>query len=120
MPAICIGTAPSYYGPVEGEWLQVGPVDVPGDRAFGKELVRAALAAEFDVSFSEELRFDHGTMVPLHFADPDFTIPVVPVVVNNLYPPLPTPQRLYRFGQFLASAIADGFGDARVALLATA
>lgn len=118
VPAICVGTATSYFGPVE-PWLGVPQTDVPGERRFAKALVADALAADFDVSFSEELRFDHGTMVPLHFANPDMAIPVVPIVVNNLYPPLPRPGRLYDFGRFLARAIADDGTDTRVALLAT-
>ena len=40
-------------------------------------------------------------------------------MVNNLYVPLPTPRRMYAFGRFLGEAIRQGFGDARVGLLAT-
>lgn len=118
IPAICVGTATSYFGPVE-PFLKIPQVDVPGDRRFGKALVQSALESDFDVSFSEELRFDHGTMVPLHYVNRNMAIPVVPVMVNNLFPPLPTPRRLYAFGQFLARMIASQPDDLRVALLAT-
>ena len=118
VPALCIGTSTAYGGPVE-PFLGIPWTEVPGDRGFAKALVRTALEADFDVSFSEELRFDHGTMVPLHYVNEGMKTPVVPVMVNNLFAPLPTPRRMHAFGRFLGEAIRDGFGDARVGLLAT-
>lgn len=118
VPALCIGTATSFGGPVE-PFLGIPYSEIPGDRPFAKELVKAALEADFDVSFSEELRFDHGTMVPLNYVNEGLKTPVVPIIVNNIFPPLPTPRRLHAFGRFLARAIRSGFGDARVGLLAT-
>ena len=117
IPAICIGTAAGYYGPVE-PFLRIPQGTVPGDRAFGKNLTAAAIEAGFDVAFSEELNLDHGTMVPMHFVNEGMKTPVVPVMMNNLWPPVPTPRRVYQFGKFLASAIA-AMPDVRVALLAT-
>ena len=118
VPAICIGTGTSFGGPVE-PYLGIPWTEVPGARPVAKALVVSALGADFDVSFSEELKFDHGTMVPLHFVNPKFAIPVLPILVNTLYPPMPVPKRLHRFGQFLAGAIERDLGEVRVALLAT-
>lgn len=118
VPAMCIGTATSYFGPVE-PFLKIPQADLPGDRSIGKRLVAAALDAEFDVAYSEELRFDHGTMVPMSFVNADYSVPVVPIIVNNIYAPMPSPKRMYAFGQFLGRAIAEQLGDVRVALLAT-
>lgn len=118
VPAMCVGTATSYFGPVE-PFLKIPQADLPGNRPLGKQLVAAALAAEFDVAYSEELRFDHGTMVPMSFVNPGYTIPVVPVIVNNIYAPMPTPKRMHAFGQFLGRFVAEQLGDVRVALLAT-
>ena len=118
VPAICIGTAPAFGGPVE-PFLGIPWTEVPGARPTAKKLVAAALDAGFDVSFSEELRLDHGTMVPLHFVNPGMRIPIVPVVVNTLYEPMPAPRRLHEFGRFLGRAIEAEIGETRVALLAT-
>ena len=118
VPSLCIGTASAFTGPVE-PFLRIPHTEIPGDRPFAKDLVRDALDSGFDVAFSEELKFDHGTMVPLHFVNPDMRIPIVPVMVNNLYEPLPSPARLYDFGRFLGRAIADHPSDRRVGLLAT-
>jgi aromatic ring-opening dioxygenase catalytic subunit (LigB family) len=117
VPAICVGIARSYRGPVErfmGE-----EKEVPGDRVFGQTLLSALLDHDFDVSFSEKLVFDHGTMVPLHFLNPDNQLPVVPIVVNNIYEPMPSPRRLYQLGQVLSKVIEELPDDRRVALVAT-
>lgn len=117
VPPICVGTAASYRGPVErfmGDEKQI-----PGDRNYSRELLRALLERDFDVSFSEKLQFDHGTMVPLHFLNHDLAIPVVPIVVNNIYEPMPSPRRLYQLGQVLSKAIEEIPDDRRVALVAT-
>jgi len=117
VPAMCIGIAPSYRGPIEpflGEELKV-----PGDRELGRALLSGLLERDFDVAYSEELWFDHGTMVPLHFVNPAMALPVVPIIVNNLYDPMPTPQRVYRLGKAIASAVDDLPEERRVALLAT-
>jgi len=117
VPALCVGIAPSYRGPVEPF---MGPEqEIPGDRKFGQALLGALLDREFDVSFSEDLWFDHGTMVPLHFVNPGMTLPVVPIMVNNIYEPMPTPRRLYRLGQVIADVVTELPGDRRVALVAT-
>jgi aromatic ring-opening dioxygenase catalytic subunit (LigB family) len=117
VPALCLGIASSYRGPLEpfmGE-----EQEIPGDRALGRVLLGALLDREFDVSFSEDLWFDHGTMVPLHFVNPGMALPVVPLIVNNLYEPMPTPRRLYRLGQAIASIVEELPGGRRVALLGT-
>lgn len=117
VPALCIGTAPSYRGPIEvfmGEEREI-----PGDRELGRTLLRGLLARDFDVSFSEELWFDHGTMVPLTLLNTGLAIPVVPIVVNNIYDPMPSPQRLHRLGKAIASVIEELPGNRRVALLGT-
>ena len=118
VPAICVGTAPAFGGPVE-PFLGIPWTEVPGARPLAKQLVAAALDSGFDVSFSEELRLDHGTMVPLHFVNPGLKIPIVPVLVNNLFEPLPAPRRLHEFGRFLGRAIESELGEVRVGLLAT-
>jgi aromatic ring-opening dioxygenase catalytic subunit (LigB family) len=117
VPAMCIGTGASHRGPVEpfmGEERKV-----PGDRKLAQTLLQGLLDRDFDLSFSEELWFDHGTMVPLHFFNPEMTIPVVPIIVNNIYPPMPKPRRLYHLGQAIASVVGELPEDQRVALVGT-
>lgn len=116
MPSFCIGRADSYRGPVE-PWLKVPKSEVPGDAAFSNELISACYQAGFEVSCSDELEFDHGAMVPLHFLLPEMDVKVVPLIVNTLVPPFPTAARCFALGAVIGRVAADS--TRRVALIAT-
>ena len=116
MPAFCIGRADHYDGPVE-EWLRIPKARVPGDAKLSAELLDACLDGGFDPTFSDELLFDHATMLPLHFLNPNMAVPVVPVIINTLTPPMPTPKRCFAFGQFLGRELEGS--KKRVAVVAT-
>src|SRR6266568_1410508 len=86
MPTFCIGRADHYDGPVE-EWLRISKSRIPGDSQLSAELLDGCLEAGFDLSFSDELLFDHATMLPIHFLTPRMDIPVVPLILNTLTHP---------------------------------
>jgi len=77
MPAFCIERADHYEGPVE-EWLRIPKARVPGDAKLSVELLDACLDGGFDPTFSDELLFDHATMLPLHFLNPNLAVPWYP------------------------------------------
>jgi aromatic ring-opening dioxygenase catalytic subunit (LigB family) len=116
MPSFCIGRADHYDGPVE-EWLRIAKARVPGDAKLAAELIDACLDGGFDPSFSDELLFDHATFLPLHFLNPDMAVPVVPIIINTLTPPMPTPKRCFALGQFLGKVLEQN--PKRIALIAT-
>jgi aromatic ring-opening dioxygenase catalytic subunit (LigB family) len=116
MPAFCIGRADHYDGPVE-EWLRIPKARVPGDSQLSAEILAACLDGGFDPTFSDELLFDHATMLPLHFLNPNMAIPVVPVIINTLTTPMPSPKRCFAFGQFLGRKLAGS--EKSVAVIAT-
>ncbi len=116
-PPSCIGIGDSHLGPVEG-WLGVPKATVPGHRALGTWLVERAIAAEFDQTFSEELRLDHGIMTVLHFLTPRMQLPIVPIIQNCAVAPMPTLRRCWSFGAFLRRAIEAWPAGERVALVA--
>jgi aromatic ring-opening dioxygenase catalytic subunit (LigB family) len=116
MPTFCIGRADYYEGPVE-EWLRIPKARVPGDAKLSAELLDACLSGGFDPTFSDELLFDHATMLPLHFLNPNMAVPVVPVIVNTLTPPMPAPKRCFDFGKLLGRELERS--AKRVAFIAT-
>src|SRR5438132_11409592 len=116
MPAFCIGRADHYEGPVE-EWLGVPKTRVPGDPDLATAVIDACFEGGFDPSFSDELLFDHATMIPIHFLTPNSDIPVVPLIVNTLTPPMPSAKRCYALGSFLGKALEKT--SKRVAVVAT-
>ncbi len=116
MPSFCIGRAAHYDGPVE-EWLRIPKRRVPGDAKLAMELIDACLNGGFDPSFSDELLFDHATFLPLHFLNPDMSVPVVPVILNTLTPPMPTAKRCFALGTFLGDVLEQN--SRRIAIIAT-
>lgn len=116
MPTFCVGRAEHYDGPVE-EWLRMSKTRIPGDPEFAAEILEACMEGGVDPSFSDELMFDHATMIPLHFLTPDSDVPVVPLIVNTLTTPMPTARRCYALGGLLRPALEKS--AKRVALVAT-
>jgi aromatic ring-opening dioxygenase catalytic subunit (LigB family) len=116
MPTFCIGRADHYDGPVE-EWLRIPKSRIPGDPQLSAELLGGCLEAGFDLSFSDELLFDHATMLPLHFLTPRMDIPVVPLIINTLTPPMPAPRRCYALGRALEDTLEKY--SKRIAIVAT-
>jgi len=115
-PPFCIGIGDQHRGPAE-DWIRIPQGRLPGHPALGRWLVERAYAEEFDPSFSEDLCLDHGIMTVLHFLNPGWRVPVVPIVQNCGVAPMPTLRRCYRLGDVLRRAIEAWPEPARVALI---
>ena len=101
MPAICIGMANSYTGPIEDEeWLGIQRTKIPGNEALSEQLIKSIMR-DVDLAYAQEWQFDHGIMVPLHFLTPRFDLPVIPVNINCQGPPMIPLDRCYEFGRAL-------------------
>ena len=104
MPAYCIGIGQKHEGPIEApEWLGIERREVPGAPDIALFLTREIMQT-VDVAYSEEWKFDHGIMVPLHFLTPRFALPVIPVNINCQGPPLTPLHRSWVFGEALRRA----------------
>ncbi|NNC63730.1 MAG: extradiol ring-cleavage dioxygenase [Gammaproteobacteria bacterium] len=115
MPAFTLGVADNYFGPVE-PWLKIEQGTSPGDPELSGRLLEACYAKGFELNYANELKLDHGTMVPLSFLNPDRAIPVVPLIVNCMTYPLPQLSRCYELGRVIGEALeAD---SRRVAVVA--
>src|SRR5262245_31757056 len=115
-PAFCIGRASRYVGPLE-ESINLPRGTVNGDGALAPELLPDCFERGVEPSFSDELTLDHGVMVPLHLLTPQHDVPVVPVIVNALAPPLPTPMRCFDLGAAMAEVIRTS--PKRIAVIAS-
>ena len=118
-PTFAMGVADSMPVADEG----AGPRDfppVPGATDLGWHLASRLVAEEFDLTVCQRMVLDHGLMsvLPL-LASPPWPHKVVPINVNVLREPLPTPRRCWRIGQAIGRAIRSFEGDARVAVVAT-
>jgi hypothetical protein len=104
--AFCIGRAEQYSGPVE-PWLGIEPRKIPGNPELSKEIISQCYLNEFEVGFSEELKFDHGTMIPLSFVTPNFDVPIVPIFFNTLMDPRPSARRCFKLGQAIGALLNE-------------
>ena len=117
-PPFLIGVGESHAAFPEPQF-NLAPVTRRGDPELAEELVRALYAMGFDPAHSSELRLDHGTTLPLAQLGIAEGVRVVPIIVNSLFPPLPTLARCRDLGAAVAAALARSTFGRRVALLAT-
>jgi aromatic ring-opening dioxygenase catalytic subunit (LigB family) len=112
----CVGRGDHFEGPVE-PWLKIEATSVKGDPELATVLIEASYMAGIETGFSYELKFDHGTMVPLRFLTPEMNIPVVPIFVNTLAPPQPSPRRCFELGKIVGEIARNS--PERIGIIAT-
>lgn len=118
-PTFALGIAEQMAVADEGVGARDFP-PVPGHCALGWHLAQQMMTDEFDPTICQEMELDHGVMsvLPL-LMPPPWPIRIVPIHVNVLREPLPTPLRLWKLGCTIARAIASFPGDARVVVAST-
>ncbi len=118
-PTFALGVAETMPVADEGAGPRAFP-PVPGATELGWHLAERLVAEEFDLTVCQEMVLDHGVMsvLPL-LASPPWPLRIVPINVNVLREPLPTPRRCWRIGQAVGRAVRSFDGDARVAVVAT-
>ncbi len=120
MPTFAIGAAPEYQNADEGWGLPTLP-PYPGDPALSWHIIESLVNDEFDITSCQEMRVDHAFTVPIALLWPgtERRMKTVPVAVNTVQHPLPTPNRCFKLGQALGRAIASYPADLRVVVIGT-
>lgn len=121
MPAFAIGAASEYRNADEG-WGLPTLTPFPGDSAFSWHLIESLAAADFDLTTCQEMLVDHGFVVPMQLLWPNrvaWPVRTIPICVNTVQHPLPTPRRCLKFGEALGRAIESWPADERVIVLGT-
>jgi protocatechuate 4,5-dioxygenase beta chain len=122
MPTFAIGAAPEYRNADEGWGL---PVVSPftGDPKLSWHIIESLVEDEFDVTTCQEMLVDHGFTVPMNLLWPEKTesraMRTVPVAINTVQFPLPSPLRCFKLGKAIARAIQSYDEDLRVVVLGT-
>jgi hypothetical protein len=118
-PTFALGVGATHAQADEG-WGKRALPDLPGDPDFAWHLARSLVNDEFDPTICQEMALDHGVLsfLPL-LTDTDWKVPVVPLAVNVIQHPIPTPRRLYRLGSALGRAIASYPKDRRIVVFGT-
>lgn len=96
----------------------------PCDASLAHILLEGMIEEGFDVSFSEcfpDNRLKaHAHGEPLHrVLLPHADIPIIPVFVNGIHWPAPSPSRCYAFGETIAKIVREKAGAKRVGLYAS-
>lgn len=93
------------------------------DSQLARGILDEAVEDGFDLassaSFPNEALISHAHHEVLRFMDPEGRVPVVPIFINAIHVPAPTPARCYALGQTLRRAIESHPGDKRVVLYAS-
>ena len=87
-------------------------------------ILNCAVEAGFDLSFSENFPdkrlISHAHAEPLmRILLPAADVPIVPIYVNAIHPPGPTPARCFAFGQVLGDIIRNHLSNKRIAIYAS-
>jgi len=120
MPTFAIGAAGEYTSADEGWGLPVVR-PFPGDPELSWHMIESLVDDEFDITSCQEMRVDHGFAVPmaLLFGKDDRRVRTIPVCINTVQFPLPSPARCYKLGAAIARAVATYPDDSRVVVLGT-
>lgn len=121
MPTFAIGAAAAYRNDDEGWGIPTLP-PFAGDPALSWHIIEQMVAEEFDICSCQEMTVDHGFTVPmqLFWGDQQKTpIRTVPISINTVQHPIPSPARCYKFGQALGRAIASYPSEQKVVVIGT-
>ena len=120
MPAFCVGIGAEHEGPPEPFMKPVYPHEtLPGHEELGRHILDRAFAADFDPAYSMRLKLDHGMCVPIWQFGLDPALPIVPIFINLVEKPFPSPKRCLAWGRMVRQAIESYPEDIRVAVLGT-
>jgi protocatechuate 4,5-dioxygenase beta chain len=120
MPTFAIGAA-DFYGSEDEGW---GIPTVPPLRGIPElswAIIEQVVADEFDVTTCQEMLVDHACTVPMQLLWPEGAPPVriVPVAINTVQHPLPSPARCLAFGRSIGRAIEAFDPDLKVLVVGT-
>lgn len=121
MPTFAIGAAATYRNADEGWGL---PVVTPfaGAQDLSWHIVETLIGADFDMTVCQEMLVDHAFAIPFGLCWPGreaWPVKVVPIAINTVQHPLPSPRRCLALGKAVGAALANWPGDERIVVLGT-
>ena len=118
-PTLAIGMSDHFPQADEG-WGKRPFPGMDGDAEFSAALAERLVDAGFDLTFCQELEVDHGvySWLPCLF-DAPWPVKFLPIAVNMVMQPVPTPGRLQALGAAIRQAIPGTGEDNRVLFVST-
>ena len=121
MPTFAIGCAPEYRHEDEG-WGIGGYKPYPGHPELSWHIVEQVVADEFDPVTCQSMAVDHGVAVPFELCWPEtdsWPVRLVPVCINTVQHPLPSPKRCLELGRSIGRALESWPGEEKIVVLGT-
>jgi protocatechuate 4,5-dioxygenase beta chain len=121
IPTFAIGAAPEYKNADEGWGIPTIP-SFKGDPKLSWHIINSVARENFDLTTCQEMLVDHGFTVPMQLFWPNFSygnIRTIPVEINTVQHPLPSPARCFGLGQAIGRAIESYPEDLKVVVLGT-
>ncbi len=121
MPTFAIGAAPEYRHEDEG-WGIAFQRPYPGHTDLSWHIIEQVVENEFDPVTCQSMLVDHAVAVPFELCwpgDEPFTTKLVPIAINTVQHPLPSPKRCYDLGKAVGNAIESYGSDEKVVVFGT-
>jgi protocatechuate 4,5-dioxygenase beta chain len=121
LPTFAIGVADAYLPADEGYGVRDIPT-IHGDPDLSWHLVESLAADDFDLAVCQRLPVDHGLTVPLSvlFGAPErWPVRIIPIALNVIQYPLPTPARCLALGRAIRRALDTYDQGVRVVVVGT-
>jgi len=121
MPTFAIGAAPEYWHEDEG-WGIAFDRPVPGHPELSWHIIEEVVASEFDPVTCQSMAIDHAVAVPFELAWPGaeaFPVKLVPIAINTVQHPLPSPRRCFDLGRAVGRALASWHGAEKIVVFGT-
>jgi len=119
VPTFAIGVGEEFTMAPEREFARPLP-NAKGDPRLAWHLTRSLVADEFDLTVCQRMMLDHGffSVMPL-ICEPPWPMRIIPIAVNVIQHPLPSPARCWKLGEAIARAVASYDEALKVGVVAT-
>jgi protocatechuate 4,5-dioxygenase, beta chain len=120
MPTFAVGAAAQYHNADEGWGIPTMP-PFQGNTDLSWHIINHLVEHEFDITTCQEMLVDHACTIPLKLFWPAAQCPVqvVPISINTVQLPLPSPKRCLALGRAVGEAIDSWDSDQRVVVIGT-
>jgi protocatechuate 4,5-dioxygenase beta chain len=119
VPTFAVGAADEYHNEDEG-WGIPALGSFAGDPKFSWHIIESLVGGEFDPASCQKMLVDHAFSLPMQLLWPDRRQrprASVPIAINTVQHPLPSPRRCFKLGQAVGEAIASYPQDLKVVVL---
>jgi protocatechuate 4,5-dioxygenase beta chain len=121
LPTFAVGAADEYKNADEGWGIPVAK-PYPGDAALSWHIINRLVENDFDITMCQDMLVDHAFTIPMSLLWPGKDarpVRTVPICINTVQHPLPSPQRCFRLGQTVGQAVESYPPAERVLIVGT-